>query len=169
MTLTSAVIEPRDYRNVMGRLPTGVVVVAGRDTATGHPAGLVVGTFQSLSLEPPLVSFSVARTSSSWPKIQPAGRFSASVLTSGQEAVCQAMSSQGGDKFAALDWHESPDGAPRIAGAHAWIDCETLHEWEGGDHIIVIAHVHRLTAGEGSEPLVFHRGRLGGYRELSFT
>ena len=160
---TATAIEARDFRDVMGRLPTGVVVVAAREPGTGQPAGLVVGTFQSLSLDPPLVSFSVARTSTSWPKVRPAGRFSASVLADGQDHVCRAMS--GRDKFATVDWRESPHGAPRISGAHAWIDCEALHEWEGGDHLIVIARVHHLTAGEGSEPLVFHRGRLGGYRE----
>lgn len=169
MTLTSAAIEPSYYRDVMGRLPTGVVVVAGPETDTGGPAGLVVGTFQSLSLNPPLVSFSVANTSSSWPKVRSAGRFSASVLASGQDVICRVMSSKGGDKFAAVNWHASPDGAPRISGAHAWIDCATPYEWQGGDHIIVIANVLRLTAGEGGEPLVFHRGRLGGYRDFSLA
>lgn len=165
MTLPSPTIEPRHFRDVMGHLPTGVVVVAGREPATGSPAGLVVGTFQSLSLDPPLVSFSVATTSSSWPKIRAAGCFSASVLADGQHDVCGAMSSKQGDKFAAVDWHGSADGNPLIAGAHAWIDCRTVQELEGGDHVIVLAEVRRLDAG-GGEPLVFHRGRLGGYREL---
>lgn len=165
MTVTLSAAEPRFYRDVMGRLPTGVVVVAGRSVDTGNPAGLVVGTFQSLSLEPPLVSFSVARTSSSWPKIRSAARFSASVLARGQDEVCRALSRKVPDKFAEVDWYESPDGAPRISGAHAWVDGETRHEWECGDHIIVIGHVRRLAVGEGGEPLVFHRGRLGGYRE----
>lgn len=164
MALSSPTIEPRHFRDVMGHLPTGVVVVAAREPGTGAPAGLVVGTFQSLSLDPPLVAFSVATTSSSWPKIRPAGFFSASVLADGQHDVCRAMSSKQGDKFAAVDWHESADGTPQIAGAHAWIDCKTTQELDGGDHVIVIAEVRRLDAG-GGQPLVFHRGRLGGYRE----
>lgn len=164
MALSSATIEPRHFRDVMGHLPTGVVVVAAREPGTGVPAGLVVGTFQSLSLDPPLVAFSVATTSSSWPKIRPAGFFSASVLADGQHDVCRAMSSKQGDKFAAVDWHESADSTPQIAGAHAWIDCKTTQELDGGDHVIVIAEVRRLDAG-GGQPLVFHRGRLGGYRE----
>lgn len=164
MALSSPTIEPRHFRDVMGHLPTGVVVVAAREPGTGAPAGLVVGTFQSLSLDPPLVAFSVATTSSSWPKIRPAGFFSASVLADGQHDVCRAMSSRQGDKFAAVDWHESADSTPQIAGAHAWIDCRTAQELEGGDHVIVIAEVRRLDAG-GGRPLVFHRGRLGGYRE----
>lgn len=165
MTTMPDTLEPRYYRDVMGRLPTSVVVVAGREPNSERTAGLVVGTFQSLSLEPPLVCFSVADTSNSWPKIRPCGLFSASVLAAGQDAVCRALSSKAEDKFSVVDWHASPDGAPRISGAHAWIDCETLHEWEGGDHLIVIARVRTLIAGDGHEPLVFHRGRLGGYRE----
>ena len=167
MTTPSPRIEPRHFRDVMGHLPTGVVVVAGREPETGNPAGLVVGTFQSLSLDPPLVIFSVATTSSSWPKIRPAGHFSASVLADGQNDVCRALSRKQDDKFTGVDWHESADGTPQIAGAHAWIDCRTVRELEGGDHIIVIAEVRRLDAG-GGEPLVFHRGRLGGYRELQY-
>lgn len=163
--MTLSTIEPRHFRDVMGRLPTGVVVVAGRDTATGSPAGLVVGTFQSLSLDPPLVSFSVAATSSSWPKIRPSGHFSASILADEQNDVCRALASKQPDKFAFVDWLESIDGSPQITGAHAWIDCSTVQELEGGDHIIVIAEVRSLDSG-GGEPMVFHRGRLGSYREL---
>lgn len=162
MLTKTSTIDSRHYRNVMGHVPTSVVVVAGRELDTGQPAGLVVGTFQSLSLDPPLVSFSVARTSSSWPKIRPSGRFSGSVLASGQDAVCRAMSAKHTDKFAGVDWTESVDGNPHICRAHAWIDCETERELEAGDHIIVVARVFRLTAGDG-EPLVFHRGRLGAY------
>lgn len=165
MTTTPDTLEPRYYRDVMGRLPTSVVVVAGREQRSGRAAGLVVGTFQSLSLEPPLVCFSVAETSSSWPKIRSGDPLSASVLATGQDAICGVLSSKSEDKFSGVDWHSSPDGAPRISGAHAWVDCETLHEWAGGDHLIVIARVRRLITGDGQEPLVFHRGRLGGYRE----
>lgn len=163
MTLSTSLIDPRQFRDVMGHLPTGVTVVAGREPGTGAPAGLVVGTFQSLSLDPPLVTFSVATTSTSWPKIRPAGCFSASVLADGQHDVCQAMSSRQGDKFAGLEWRESAEGCPQIAGAHAWIDGTVVRELEAGDHVIVIAEVLRLRAGDG-HPLIFHRGRLGAYR-----
>lgn len=162
MTVSTPTIEPRQFRDVMGHLPTGVTVVAGREPGTGAPAGLVVGTFQSLSLDPPLVTFSVATTSTSWPKIRPGGYFSASVLADRQHYVCRAMSSRQGDKFAGVDWGESAEGCPQITGAHAWIDCRTVQELEGGDHLIVIAEVLRLQAGHGT-PLIFHRGQLGTY------
>ncbi|MEV4647218.1 flavin reductase family protein [Saccharopolyspora sp. NPDC049357] len=163
MTLSTPTIEPRYFRDVIGHLPTGVTVVAGREPATGTPAGLVVGTFQSLSLDPPLVTFSVATTSSSWPKIR-SGHFSASVLADDQHHVCKALSSKQADKFAQLDWRTSAEGSPQIAGAHAWIDCKPLHELEGGDHVIVVAEVLRLEAGHG-QPLIFHRGQLGTYQQ----
>ncbi|MEB3366545.1 flavin reductase family protein [Saccharopolyspora mangrovi] len=163
MTLSTPTIEPRYFRDVIGHLPTGVTVVAGREPATGAPAGLVVGTFQSLSLDPPLVTFSVATTSSSWPKIR-SGHFSASVLADDQHHVCKALSSKQSDKFAQLDWSESAEGSPQITGAHAWIDCAPRHELEGGDHVIVVAEVLRLEAGHG-QPLIFHRGQLGTYQQ----
>lgn len=160
----STSIEQSHYRNVMGRLPTGVVALAAITPDTAHPCGMVVGTFQSLSLEPALVCFSVAHTSTSWPKLRAAERFCASVLGTGQENVCQALSGRNPDKFEFVEWTPSPSGSPRISGAHAWVDCRVVHELHGGDHVIVVAEVVAMETGDG-EPLVFHRGRLGGYRE----
>lgn len=157
-------IDQTDLRHVMSHLPTGVVAVTGVEPGTAQPVGMIVGTFQSLSLDPPLATFSVARTSGSWPKVRGGGRFSASVLAEGQRSVCGSLSRKSGDKFADIAWHPSPDGAPRIDGAVAWIDCETWQELDGGDHVIVIARVLRMSTGPG-EPLVFHKGRLGSYRD----
>jgi 3-hydroxy-9,10-secoandrosta-1,3,5(10)-triene-9,17-dione monooxygenase reductase component len=157
-------IEQTHYRTVMGHLPTGVVAISAILPGTSTPCGMVVGSFQSLSLEPALVSFSVADTSTSWPKLRSAGRLCASVLALGQEPVCKALSSKHPDKFAYVDWTLSLAGSPRIAGAHAWIDCHVVEELRGGDHVIVIAEVIEMDMGVG-EPLVFHKGRLGGYRE----
>jgi 3-hydroxy-9,10-secoandrosta-1,3,5(10)-triene-9,17-dione monooxygenase reductase component len=157
-------IDQAHYRNVMSHLPTGVVALSGLTSASPYPCGLVVGTFQSLSLDPPLVSFSVARTSTSWPKLRDAGRVCASVLAAGQEPVCRALSSKQPDKFAGIDWFLSDQGSARITGAHAWIDCHVTLELDGGDHVIVLARVVRMDTGTG-EPLVFHKGQLGGYRQ----
>lgn len=162
-TATEHPLDQRDFRDVMSHLPTGVVAVTGVEPATTRPAGMIVGTFQSLSLDPPLVTFSVDRSSSSWPKVRTGGRFSASVLAEGQDHVCKALSRKTDDKFDGVNWQPSPDGSPHIAGAIAWIDCETLQELDGGDHLIVIGRVLRMAGGPG-EPLVFHKGRLGGYR-----
>jgi flavin reductase (DIM6/NTAB) family NADH-FMN oxidoreductase RutF len=159
-------IDQAQYRSVMGHLPTGVVALSGIAAGAEYPCGLVVGTFQSLSLDPPLVSFSVAHTSTSWPKVRAAGRLCASVLAAGQEPVCRALSGTQPNKFADLDWSLSEAGSPRITGAHAFIDCDITHELDGGDHVIVIARVLQMETGHG-EPLVFHKGRLGGIRQLT--
>ncbi|GAA3725225.1 flavin reductase (DIM6/NTAB) family NADH-FMN oxidoreductase RutF [Spinactinospora alkalitolerans] len=125
-----------------------------------------MGTFQSLSLDPPLVSFSVARASGSWPRIRVGGGSTAGVLSADQHHICHALSRKQEDKFASVDWTASVNGCPRVTGALAWIDCEIRHELDGGDHLIVVASVSDLAA-ESGEPLVFHRGRFGGYREIS--
>lgn len=163
-TASERQIDQMDFRHVMSHLPTGVVAVTGIEPATDQPTGMIVGTFQSLSLEPPLATFSIARTSSSWPKVRTSGLFSASVLAEGQDSVCGSLSRKSGDKFADVAWHRSPDGNPRIDGAVAWIDCALEQELDGGDHVIVIARVLRMSTGPG-KPLVFHKGRLGSYRD----
>ncbi|RNG38345.1 flavin reductase family protein [Streptomyces botrytidirepellens] len=155
-------IDQAHFRDVMGHLPTGVVALCGLTPTATHPHGLVVGTFQSLSLEPPLVTFSVAHTSTTWPKLRTARRVCASVLAAGQEDVCRALSSKQPNKFADIDWALSDLGTPRIAGAHAWIECDLTQELEGGDHVIVVARVVRMATGWG-DPLIFHKGRLGGF------
>lgn len=164
MTSTVGFIDQTHYRSVMGHLPTGVVALSGISDANPHPCGLVVGTFASLSLDPPLVTFSVATTSTSWPKVRAAGRLCASVLAAGQEGVTRTLSSKQPDKFATIDWSLSECGSPRIDRAHAWIDCEISHELDGGDHVIVIARVLHMEVGNG-EPLIFHKGSLSGHRE----
>ncbi|POX42953.1 flavin oxidoreductase [Streptomyces sp. Ru73] len=156
-------VDQRAFRDVMGHLPTGVVAITGIDAETSRPAGMIVGTFQSLSLSPALVTFSVDRSSTSWPKIRTGGRFSASVLAEHQTDVCKALSRKSGDKFEGVEWVPSPEGSPQFLGAAAWIDCEIEQELDGGDHVIVIGRVLRMDGGY-SDPLVFHKGRLGGYR-----
>ncbi|WP_211259852.1 flavin reductase family protein [Streptomyces violens] len=160
---TENAVDQRAFRDVMGHLPTGVVAITGVEAETSQPAGMIVGTFQSLSLTPALVTFSVDRSSTSWPKIRSGGRFSASVLAEHQTDVCKALSRKSGDKFEGVEWVPSPEGSPQFLGASAWIDCEIEQELDGGDHVIVIGRVLRMDSGY-SEPLVFHKGKLGGYR-----
>jgi len=159
---TSAV----EFRRVLGHLPTGACIVAGLDSH-GRPAGLAVGSFTSVSLDPPLVSFLVATTSTSWPAICSWSGLSVSVLSHDQQDLCRAFAVSGGDKFADVAWTPAPrTGAPRVAGAHAWIDVEVKHEVALGDHLLVVGQTMALDTSGSPSPLVFYRG---GYHRLRPT
>jgi 3-hydroxy-9,10-secoandrosta-1,3,5(10)-triene-9,17-dione monooxygenase reductase component len=157
-------IQPDQYRAVMRHYPTGVAAICSADQDTGRPCGLIVGTFQALSLDPALVTFSIARTSTSWPKIRRTAMFSVNLLADGQQPVCRALAGRAEEKFAAIEWKHSAYGTPHIAGSLGWIDCTIQQELDGGDHVLIIAKVLEMTAHDG-DPLVFHGGRLGGFRE----
>ncbi|WP_433547057.1 flavin reductase [Streptomyces sp. CA-294286] len=134
------------------------------------PAGFACQSFASLSLDPPLVVFTVARTSTTWPRIARAGVFCVNVLGAHQGELCLAFARSGTDKFAGVEYDAAPvTGSPRLAGVPAWIDCtiQTVHT--GGDHLIVVGRVEALDAlpadDAGGAPLLFHRGAfatLGG-------
>ena len=149
-------IDQAHYRQVMGHFPTGVVIVA----APG-PVGTAIGSFISLSIDPPLVAFTAQKTSSSWPRIREAGVFCASVLAEDQEAICRAFAQSGADKFAGIGYSETPTGSPRINDCTAWIDCELEAVHEGGDHDIVVGRVREMDVLRESKPLLFYRGGYG--------
>lgn len=146
-------------REVMGHFASGVVVVTAM-TAEG-PAGFTCQSFSSLSLDPPLVSFSPARTSSTWPRIRDADSFCVNVLAEGHAELSGQFARSGTDKYAGVDWVGAPSGAPVLDGVAAWIDCTLEHEYPGGDHTIVVGRVRDLGADEGCSPLLFHRGGYG--------
>jgi 3-hydroxy-9,10-secoandrosta-1,3,5(10)-triene-9,17-dione monooxygenase reductase component len=152
-------VGPSRFRAVLRHVPTSVTVVAA---ATGEgPRGLSVGSFVPVSLEPPLVGFFVARTSTSWPLIEAVGGFCVSVLGEGQADVSSRFAVPGPDKFEGISWHEAPSGHPVIDEAVAWVDCslEALHP--AGDHVLVLGAVSDLGVLSGTTPLLHHGG---GYR-----
>lgn len=153
----SAPVTPERFRAVIGHVPTAVVVV----TAAGPeaPVGLAIGSFVSVSLDPLLVGFLPAKTSSSWPAIRDAGRFCVNVLADDQTAVSRSFATRGGDKFAGIDWVPgAATGAPQLAGCVAWIECELDHEVDAGDHVLALARVLDLDVARDAHALVFHRG-----------
>ncbi|TFY23802.1 flavin reductase family protein, partial [Escherichia coli] len=133
------------YRDVLGNYPTGVVVITAIDTG-GNPAGMAVGSFTSVSLDPPLVAFLPDKSSTSFPKIRTANGFCVNVLAADQEDVCRGFAMRGGDKFAGVEWKPTLSGAPRLEGVSAWIDCEFESITEAGDHYIVLGRVLELDA-----------------------
>ncbi|OZF45815.1 flavin reductase family protein [Rhodococcus sp. 14-2470-1a] len=155
-------IDARHMRDVLGNFPTSVVAVTtiGSDR---EPVGMVVGSFTSVSLDPPLVSFLADRSSSTLPKIVAAERFCANALASDQEALCRKMARRGADRFAGVAWEKSSLNNPVLDGTVAWIDCVIDKVVELGDHLLVVGRVHDLRAASVKNPLLFFRGGYGDY------
>ncbi|MGW5715201.1 flavin reductase family protein [Amycolatopsis sp. NPDC003865] len=158
----AAAFDGRQFRDVLGNLPTAVVAVTATEP-DGRPAGMVVGTFHSVSLDPPLVSFLAARSSRTLPRIRAAGRYCANVLAADQEAVCRQMAVSGTAKFDTVSWAPSPLGNPVLDGIVAWVDCTIEQEVELGDHFLLVGRVHDLHVESPKTPLLFFRGGYGDY------
>ncbi|WP_040825323.1 flavin reductase family protein [Nocardia jiangxiensis] len=155
-------VEGPHFRNVLGHFPTSVVAI----TTTGEdqrPQGLVVGTFASVSLDPPLVSFLVDRSSSTLPLIRAAGRFCANALAGDQDHVSRRFGTKGADRFAEVTWRPSALGNPVLDGVVAWVDCTVEKEVELGDHFMVVGRVRELQVESVKTPLLFFRGSYGDY------
>ncbi len=161
-----AAADDRFFRDVLGRYPTGVVAITA--CSDGEPIGMVVGSFTSVSIDPALVSYLPARTSSSYAKLREGTRFCVNVLSDQQEDVCRAFATRkGAAKFADVAWTLSPLGSPMLDGALAWIDCVVESEIEAGDHYIVVGRVEGLEVANPGLPLIFHQGGYGGFQPRS--
>lgn len=158
----NSVIDSRRFRDVLSAYPTGVCVVAAQAT-DGQKHALVVGSFSSISLDPPLVGFCPAKASSSWLRMAEVGRFCVSVLGSDQLDYCKRFAARSPDKFAGLSHRSSPGGQPVLDSALAWIDCVTEIIHEVGDHLLVVGRVEHLEKERDAPPLLFFKG---GYHKI---
>jgi 3-hydroxy-9,10-secoandrosta-1,3,5(10)-triene-9,17-dione monooxygenase reductase component len=156
-------IDGMRFRTILGRFATGVVAITAIDPETGRPTGLAASSFTSVSLDPALVAFCVAHTSSTWPRLREAGRHCVNILSEPQREVCLQLATKGGEKFRDLEWATSPGGSPVIDGALAWLECSVEAEHAAGDHVIVVARVHHLDKHHEGDPLVFYRGSYGRF------
>lgn len=157
---STADVDAQRYRSVLSHYPTGVTAITAMHP-DGTAVGMLVGTFTSVSLEPPLVAFLPDRASTSWPRIRAAGSFCANILAAEQEALCQQFARKGGDKFAGVTWRPAGSGSPVIDGVVAWIDCDIEQVFESGDHYIVIGRVRDLDVSRPGTPLAFVHGSYG--------
>ncbi|NGO81074.1 flavin reductase family protein [Streptomyces sp. YC504] len=156
-------LDPAEFRRVLGHFASGVTVITAT-TADRSPAGFACQSFASLSLDPPLIAFMVARTSTTWPKIAEAGSFCVNILGAHQGELCRGFAVSGADKFAGVEFDAAPvSGAPRLNGAPAWLDCTIHAVHTGGDHLIVVGRVNALNADEDGAPLLFHQGKFGQF------
>lgn len=148
-------MDEMSLRKAFSEFATGVTIVASDD---GEPVGFACQSFSSLSLNPPLVLFTVMKTSQSWPRIESTGRFSVSVLTEGQRDISAAFGRRGADKFAHGEWTRSALGNPLLRDCAVWIDCTIEAVHEAGDHFIVVGGVAELGHRADARPLLYHRG-----------
>jgi len=148
------------FRQVLGHFPTGVTVITA--DPGNHPVGLTIGSFTSISLDPPLVGFLPGKSSNRWPDIERSGAFCVNVLAREDEELCWRFAREADERFADLAWEPAPTGSPRLHSALAWIDCDIEQVIDAGDHWFVVGRVRELDARDGS-PLLFFRGKVGGF------
>jgi flavin reductase (DIM6/NTAB) family NADH-FMN oxidoreductase RutF len=151
--------DARAFRDALGRFATGVAFVTA--TPDGEPAGLIVNSFSSVSLEPPLVSFCPSRSSHTWRRMRRTGSFGVNVLGRRHEEFARHATPAGADRFARLDWTLGRHGAPLLTDALASFECEIVAEHPAGDHWIVVGRVTHVLVAPVEEPLVFFAGAFG--------
>jgi 3-hydroxy-9,10-secoandrosta-1,3,5(10)-triene-9,17-dione monooxygenase reductase component len=157
LTPAAAAPVPDRFRQVLGHFCTGITVITTVDA--GEPAGFTCQSFAALSLDPPLVLFCPTRSSSTWPRIERAGRFAANVLAEDQREVARVFGSSGHDRFAEVGWSLSPGGAPVLDGVLTWVGATVETVYDGGDHHVVVGRVTELGGCRTGRPLLFYRGR----------
>jgi 3-hydroxy-9,10-secoandrosta-1,3,5(10)-triene-9,17-dione monooxygenase reductase component len=160
--------DAQQFRTVLGHFPTGVTIVSGLDGA--DPVGFTIGSFTSVSLDPPLVGFLPMKDSATWAAMAESGSFCVNVLSRDQADLCWKFAKSGneGDRYTDVEWHAAPTGSPIIDRAVAWIDCSVEEVFEMGDHYFVLGRVVALEADadhdeQGPFPLLFFKGTLGGF------
>lgn len=155
--------DARAFRTALGRYATGVTIVTC-DSDIG-PLGITANSFASVSLDPPLVLWSPARSSKRFAAFEAAEKFAIHVLGDHQKHFCDVFASQGND-FSSLDWHASASNVPLLSGCLARFECDRHAIHDGGDHAIVVGHVTAAVMHEGGSPLVFANGGFGRFGEF---
>lgn len=156
-------IDGRRFRDVLGNFPTSVVAITTTD-GEEQPHGMVVGTFTSVSLDPPLVSFLADRSSTTLRTIRAAGRFCANALAGNQERLSRQLATRpAGQRFEGALWQASDLGNPVLDGIVAWVDCTVEQVVEIGDHLLVVGRVRDLRVESMKTPLLFFRSGYGDY------
>jgi 3-hydroxy-9,10-secoandrosta-1,3,5(10)-triene-9,17-dione monooxygenase reductase component len=157
-------VDAASFRQVLGHFLTGVTIIAAVDPDNAQPIGLAASSFTSLSMDPPLVLFCAAKSSSSWPRIEAAGAYCVNVLGHDQERISRQFSTRGVDKYADISWHAGASGSPVFDDALAWIDCRIEAVHDGGDHVIVVGAVLELGSNDHHDgPLAYYRGGYGRF------
>lgn len=159
----SATATPELLRSVFRRHAAGVAVI----TAAGdRPVGFTATSLTSVAAEPPLVSFGVGTSSSSWPVLSGAEHVGVHILGEHQRELAATFARSGADRFGpSTDWSSGPEGIPLLAGVSAWLVCRVVSRVPAGDHRIVIAEAVAGSHSGPGRPLVYHQGRFAALRD----
>ncbi len=156
-------LEPRAFRDALALYASGITIIAGHDN--DEPLGFTCQSFYSVSVAPPLISFSVMANSSTYPRIRQTGKFSVNVLAEAQQAISDQFGRKGRDRWAGIAWRMTSGRNPVIVGTLMWLDCKIVAEHQAGDHSIVIGEVIAMSPTDWHDgaPLLYFKGK---YRHL---
>jgi flavin reductase (DIM6/NTAB) family NADH-FMN oxidoreductase RutF len=157
----SSALDPRDFRNALGTFATGVTIITAM-AADGKPYGLTCNSFASVSLNPPLVLWSLGMYSQGLPVFQNASHFAVNVLGVSQQALAATFANSTVDKFAGVDWKPGLGNAPLLTDSVAHFQCRAANRYYGGDHVIFLGAVEAYAYNK-QEPLLFVRGGFGRF------
>ena len=152
-----------DLRSALGSFATGITVLTAR-AADGEPIGLTISSFNSVSLDPPLILWSLSVNSPRLEAFRRASHYAVNVLAADQQWLSDRFAGRRNDRFADLPQYAGLGGAPLLEGCSAWFECANEAQHPGGDHLIFVGRVERFAQGESQSPLIFHGGR---YRQLA--
>jgi len=143
----------------LGMFATGVTIVTAR-TAQGSLVGLTANSFNSVSMSPPLVLWSLARTAGSMAAFSAGSHYAINILSASQQDLARQFAAQGVDRFANVEFTHGTEGAPLIQGAVATFECFNRSQYQEGDHVIFVGEVERCAFQPGASPLLYHGGKF---------
>ena len=148
-----------EFRLALGMFATGVTIVTAR-TVEGALVGLTANSFNSVSLNPPLVLWSLARAAASLPAFSTGSHYAINILSAQQKALAMQFAARDVDRFANVEFEPGVSGAPLLVGAAATFECFNRSRYEEGDHVIFVGEVERCSHRAGAAPLLFHGGKF---------
>jgi flavin reductase (DIM6/NTAB) family NADH-FMN oxidoreductase RutF len=148
-----------EFRTALAMFATGVTIVTAR-AANGRLIGLTANSFNSVSLEPPLVLWSLAHAAASMAVFSTGSHYAINILAADQQVLAQRFATKGVVRFAGVSFEEGVGGAPLLAGAAATFECFNRSRYDEGDHVIFVGEVERCAHRVGASPLLFHGGRF---------
>lgn len=158
-------IDENAFRKALARFASGVTVITA--AAEGEMGGITVSAFCSLSLRPPLVLSCIDERASILPLLRRSGAFAVNILSDEQSGLSNQFASKMSDKFQGVSYDIGPLGQPLLAGAQAHLVCTLVHEWEGGDHRVLVGQVEAASVDESRTPLLYYASQYGSFHPLS--